>query len=76
MFFLVAENIIVYGDEKGCLVVWNFGKGSTTKYFPDGSHQQISCVVCSHHYQNFVAVGYKSGAVSIVDISNKGMVGF
>ena len=72
--FSVFENIILYGDEKGCLVVWNFGKGSTNKYFPDGSHQQITCVVCSLHYQNLVAVGYKSGAVSIVDFQNRGMV--
>jgi len=71
---LALENTILYGDEKGCLVVWNFGKETANKYFPDGAHQQISCIVCSQHYQNLVAVGYKSGAVSIVDFRNRGMV--
>ena len=74
MSFSVLDHLIVFGDEKGCMAVWNTSLGSTSRYFPDGAHQQISCVVCSPYYQQLVAVGYKSGAVSIVDINNKGMV--
>lgn len=66
---------MVSGDEKGYVIAWNLEKDATSKFFPDGnSQQQLSCVVCSPFQPNLVAVAYKSGAASIIDLDKKGNV--
>nr|CAB3248745.1 gem-associated protein 5 [Phallusia mammillata] len=69
------KHLIVSGDEKGFLVVWNIEKDSTSKFLPEGSSQtQLACVTCSPNHWNLVAVAYKSGAASVFDITGRGSV--
>uniref|UniRef100_F6ZHD7 Uncharacterized protein n=1 Tax=Ciona intestinalis TaxID=7719 RepID=F6ZHD7_CIOIN len=70
-----SNNLVVSGDEKGFIVVWNVDSDQTKRFMPDGGVQQmLSAITCSHHHSNLVAVGYKSGAVSIIDIRKNGNV--
>lgn len=71
----VNPYLILSGDEKGFVVCWNLDKGSTDRFYPDGSSQMhLGCLTCSPHDENIVAVGYKSGAVSLMDIKRNGTV--
>ncbi|XP_077975936.1 gem-associated protein 5-like [Styela clava] len=71
----VNPSLILSGDEKGFVVCWNLDKGSTDRFYPDGSSQMhLGCLTCSPHNENIVAIGYKSGAVSLMDIRRNGTV--
>lgn len=68
-------SLILSGDEKGYIVCWNLDNNKTHRYDPDGSSQlNLCCLTCSPHDENIVAIGYKSGAVSLVDINKNGNV--
>lgn len=72
---IVNPSLILSGDEKGFIVCWNLDKQKTQRYDPDGTSQlSLSCLTCSPHDDNIVAVGYKSGAVSLMDINKNGNV--
>lgn len=68
----VNSETVLSVDEKGFLVHWNLATNKKTKYQPEGAnHQPLTCVTCSPFNENLVALGYKSGGASIVDLSLK-----
>uniref|UniRef100_H2YVE0 Uncharacterized protein n=1 Tax=Ciona savignyi TaxID=51511 RepID=H2YVE0_CIOSA len=70
-----SNKLVVSGDDKGFIVVWNVETDATQRLMPDGGiHQVMSCLTCSPHYPHLVAVGYKSGAASVIDIRKNGNV--
>lgn len=71
----VDPSLVVSGDDKGFVVCWFTDTNVIERYCPDGTSQmQLCCLTCSPHQANLVAVGYKSGAVSVMDITKNGMV--
>ncbi|XP_038056324.1 gem-associated protein 5-like [Patiria miniata] len=63
---------VISGDEKGTLVWWNHVSGKSKEFTPEKRH--IYCLASCPHDGTFVAVGYKTGLVLIVDISGKGQI--
>ncbi|CAK8686538.1 unnamed protein product [Clavelina lepadiformis] len=70
----ISEHLIASGDDKGCLVVWNLEKAQHHRYYPDNLHQAICAISFSPHHQHLVAVAYRAGAISVVDINNRASI--
>ncbi|XP_022084839.1 gem-associated protein 5-like isoform X2 [Acanthaster planci] len=68
----VPNSQVISGDEKGTLVWWNHASGGGKEFTPEKRH--IYCLASCPHNGEFVAIGYKTGLVLIVDISGKGQI--
>ncbi|XP_040929797.1 gem-associated protein 5 isoform X2 [Betta splendens] len=68
----VEKNLVVSGDEKGALVCHWYHTGDTSSFLPEP--RTVSCLSCSPHTWNLVAVGYKDGVIALIDVRKKGEV--
>ncbi|XP_041357872.1 gem-associated protein 5-like [Gigantopelta aegis] len=68
----VQTDLIVTGDERGNVVSWAFNHDSRRHFQLEKDY--IYCLACCPHKAAFLAIGYKSGTLLLVDVAAGGRV--
>ncbi|XP_033632264.1 gem-associated protein 5-like [Asterias rubens] len=68
----VHQGLVVSGDERGTLIWWNPVSGENREFVPE--RRPIGSLASCPHDGDYIAVGYKTGLVLILDISGKGQI--
>ncbi|KAJ8298182.1 hypothetical protein KUTeg_024713 [Tegillarca granosa] len=68
----VQEDLIVSGDDKGELVVWQLNDARIQTYCPEKGG--IFCLAFSPFSAACVAVGYRTGVIVLVDVKKEGTI--
>ncbi|ELU01058.1 hypothetical protein CAPTEDRAFT_189953 [Capitella teleta] len=65
----LVSDLIISGDDRGTVVLWWTETDQQRSLLPENAH--IFCFACSPHDPNLLAIGYRTGAVVIIDMSKK-----
>jgi len=65
------QQCIANGDEQGNIVLWNVLTGDVTLHQPLSTDGHVFCWTFSPRTEYIFAVGYKTGAVVLLDVAKK-----